>query len=104
MMEKIVGKTKYNEQVVLTINEKDYEVEVIKIDDGEKKAKKDKKEKTPEGIGNYKNTFPKNSIEMRGIKKLDADNTTVQLKFSGERLKFVFTTETSYDEVRELIK
>ena len=103
-MERIVGKTKYNEQVTFRIAEEYYEVEVVNLDDDEKKSKKDKKGKVAEGIGNYKKTFSKNSIEMRGVEKLSADSTLVQLKFSGERLKFVFTTETPYDKVRKMIE
>lgn len=61
-----------------------------------------KKEK--ESIGNYKNDFPKGTVEMQGVKKLSDKETSVKLKFAGERLTFSFVTETPYEKVVEILK
>ena len=51
-----------------------------------RKTKKTRKKRR--AIGNYKNDFPKGSVEMQGVKKLSDKETSVKLKFAGERFDF----------------
>lgn len=98
------GKTKIGELVTLLSEEDSYTIEVVSEVDEKKKKKSDKDKKEPVGIGNYKNEFPKSSVEMRGVKKLNDNETSVKLKFAGERLTFSFVTETPYEKVVEILK
>ena len=41
---------------------------------------------------------------MRGIKKFNDNETSVKLKFAGERLTFQFVTGTPYEKVVEILK
>ena len=97
------GKTKVRELVTLLSKPDSYSIEVVneESDNGKKKKEKNKKEK--ESIGNYKNDFPKGSVEMQGVKKLSDKETNVKLKFAGERLTFSFVTETPYEKVVEIL-
>ena len=54
-------------------------------------------------IGNYKNEFAKSSLEMYEVKKHYGE-TSVKIKFAGERFTFSFVTETPYEEVVEILK
>lgn len=96
------GKTKVGELVTLLSNTDSYSIEVVseESESGKKKTEKSKKE----SIGNYKNNFPKGSVEMQGVKKLSDKETSVKLKFAGERLTFSFVTETPYKKVVEILK
>lgn len=98
------GKTKFGELVTLLPEKDSYTIEVVSETDEKKKKKSDKDKKEPVGIGNYKNTFPKSSVEMRGVKKLNDNETSVKLKFAGERLTFSFVTGTPYEKVVEILK
>ena len=103
------GKTKFGELVTLLSEKDSYTIEVVGEVDEKKKKKSDKKKsdegkKEPVGIGNYKNEFPKSSVEMRGVKKLNDNETSVKLKFAGERFTFSFVTGTPYEKVVELLK
>lgn len=98
------GKTKFGELVTLLSEKDSYTIEVVSEADEKKKKKSDKDKKEPVGIGNYKNDFPKSSVEMRGIKKLNDNETSVKLKFAGEQLTFSFVTGTPYEKVVEILK
>lgn len=97
------GKTKVGELVILLSKPDSYSIKVVneESDNGKKKNEKSKKEK--ESIGNYENDFPKGSVEMQGVKKLSDKETSVKLKFAGERLTFSFVTETPYEKVVEIL-
>ena len=111
---KLEGKTKFGELVTLLSEKDSYTIEVVGEVDEKKKKKSDKKKpdkkksdedkKEPVGIGNYKNEFPKSSVEMRGIKKLNDNETSVKLKFAEERFTFSFVTRTPYEKVVEILK
>jgi hypothetical protein len=101
---KLEGKTKIGELVTLLSEKDSYTIEVVSEADEKKKKKSDKDKKEPEGIGNYKKEFPKSSVEMRGIKKINDNETSVKLKFAGERLTFQFVTGTPYEKVVEILK
>jgi hypothetical protein len=103
MME-LKGKTKFGELVTLLSEKDSYIIEVVSEADEKKKKKSDKDKKEPVGIGNYKNEFPKSSVEMRGVKKLNDNETSVKLKFAGERLTLSFVTGTPYKKVVEILK
>lgn len=98
------GKTKIGELVTLLSEKDSYTIEVVSEVDEKKKKKSDKDKKEPVGIGNYKNEFPKSSVEMRGIKKLNDNETSVKLKFAEERYTFSFVTRTPYEKVVEILK
>ena len=97
------GKTKVGELVILLSKPDSYSIKVVneESDNGKKKNEKSKKEK--ESIGNYENDFPKGSVEMQEVKKLSDKETSVKLKFAGERLTFSFVTETPYEKVVEIL-
>ena len=98
------GKTKNGERVTLLLSKVSYTIGVVASEEnenGKKKNEKSKKEK--ESISNYKNDFPKGSVEMQGVKKLSDKETSVKLKFAGERLTFSFVTETPYENVVEIL-
>ena len=101
---KLKGKTKIGELVTLLSEKNSYIIEVVSEADEKKKKKSDKDKKEPVGIGNYKNEFPKNSVEMRGVKKLNDNETSVKLKFAEERFTFSFVTRTPYEKVVEILK
>lgn len=103
------GKAKNGELVTLLSEKDSYTIEVVGEVDEKKKKKSDKKKsdeekKEPVGIGDYKNEFPKSSVEMRGVKKINDNETSVKLKFAGERLTFSFVTGTPYEKVVEILK
>lgn len=98
------GKTKIGELVTLLSEMDSYTIEVVSEVDEKKKKKSDKDKKEPVGIGNYKNEFPKSSVEMRGVKKLNDNETSVKLKFAEERFTFSFVTRTPYEKVVEILK
>lgn len=98
------GKTKIGELVTLLSEKDSYTIEVVSEADEKKKKKSDKDKKEPVGIGNYKNEFPKSSVEMRGVKKLNDNETSVKLKFAEERFTFSFVTRTPYEKVVEILK
>lgn len=100
---KLEGKTKIGELVTLLSEKDSYTIEVVSEVDEKKKKKSDKDKKEPVGIGNYKNKFPKSSVEMRGIKKLNDNETSVKLKFAEERFTFSFVTRTPYERVVEIL-
>ena len=100
---KLEGKTKIGELVTLLSGKDSYIIEVVSEADEKKKKKSDKDKKELVGIGNYKNEFPKSSVEMQGVKKLSDKETSVKLKFAGERLTFSFVTETPYEKVVEIL-
>ena len=100
---KLEGKTKNGELVTLLLEKDSYIIEVVSEADEKKKKKSDKDKKEPVGIGNYKNEFPKSSVEMQGVKKLNDDETSVKLKFAGERYTFSFVTRTPYQKVVEIL-
>lgn len=100
---KLKGKTKIGELVTLLSEKDSYTIEVVSEVDEKKKKKSDKDKKEPVGIGNYKNEFPKSSVEMRGIKKLNDNETSVKLKFAEERFTFSFVTRTPYERVVEIL-
>ena len=97
------GKTKVGELVTLLSEKDSYTIEVVSEADEKKKKKTDKDKKEPVGIGNYKNEFPKSSVEMRGVKKLNDNETSVKLKFAEERFTFSFVTRTPYEKVVEIL-
>jgi hypothetical protein len=97
------GKTKVGELVTLLSEKDSYTIEVVSEADEKKKKKADKDKKEPVGIGNYKNEFPKSSVEMRGVKKLNDNETSVKLKFAEERFTFSFVTRTPYEKVVEIL-
>lgn len=97
------GKTKIGELVTLLSEKGSYIIEVVSEADEKKKKKSDKDKKEPVGIGNYKNEFPKSSVEMQGIKKLNDNETSVKLKFAEERFTFSFVTKTPYERVVEIL-
>lgn len=96
------GKTREGELVTLLSGKDSYTIEVVASED-EKSKKKSDKAKEPVRIGNYKNEFPKKSLEMYEIKKHDTE-TSVKVKFAGERFTFSFVTETPYEEVRAMLE
>ena len=98
------GKTKIGELVTLLSEKDSYTIEVVSEADEKKKKKSDKDKKEPVGIGNYKNEFPKSSVEMRGVKKLNDNETSVKLKFAEERFTFSFVTGIPYEKVVEILK
>ena len=100
---KLKGKTKFGELIALLSEKDSYTIEVVSEADEKKKKKSDKDKKEPVGIGNYKNEFPKSSVEMRGVKKLNDNETSVKLKFAGERFAFSFVTKTPYEKVVEML-
>lgn len=100
---KLKGKTKFGELIALLSEKDSYTIEVVSEADEKKKKKSDKDKKEPVGIGNYKNEFPKSSVEMRGVKKLNDNETSVKLKFAGERFTFSFVTKTPYKKVVEML-
>ena len=100
---KLEGKTKIGELVTLLSEKDSYTIEVVSEADEKKKKKADKDKKEPVGIGNYKNEFPKSSVEMRGVKKLNDNETSVKLKFAEERFTFSFVTRTPYEKVVEIL-
>lgn len=57
------GKTKFGELVTLLSEKDSYTIEVVSEADEKKKKKSDKDKKEPVGIGNYKNEFPKSSVD-----------------------------------------
>ena len=96
------GKTRDGELVTLLSGKDSYTIEVVASED-EKGKKKSDKAKEPVRIGNYKNEFPKKSLEMYEIKKHDGE-TGVKIKFAGERFTFSFVTETPYEKVVEMLE
>lgn len=96
------GKTREGELVTLLSGKDSYTIEVVASED-EKGKKKSDKAKEPVRIGNYKNDFPKKSVEMYEIKKHDSE-TGVKIKFAGERFTFSFVTETPYEQVVALLE
>lgn len=96
------GKTREGELVTLLSGKDSYTIEVVASEDDKSKKKSDKG-KEPVRIGNYKNEFPKKSLEMYEIKKHDTE-TSVKIKFAGERFTFSFVTETPYEEVRAMLE
>lgn len=95
------GKTREGELVTLLSGKDSYTIEVVASEDDKSKKKSDKKE--PVRIGNYKNDFAKSSLEMYEVKKHDTE-TSVKIKFAGERFTFSFVTETPYEKVVEILK
>ena len=89
------GKTREGELVTLLSGKDSYTIEVVASED-EKGKKKSDKAKEPVRIGNYKNDFPKKSVEMY--------ETSVKIKFAGERFTFSFITETPYEKVVEMLE
>jgi|GEM_PF-2295309 hypothetical protein len=96
------GKTREGELVTLLSGKDSYTIEVVASEDDKSKKKSDKA-KEPVRIGNYKNEFPKKSLEMYEIKKHDGE-TGVKIKFAGERFTFSFVTETPYEKVVEMLE
>ena len=96
------GKTREGELVTLLSGKDSYTIEVVASED-EKSKKKSDKAKEPVRIGNYKNEFPKKSLEMYEIKKHDKE-TSVKIKFAEERFTFSFVTETPYEKVVALLE
>lgn len=96
------GKTREGELVTLLSGKDSYTIEVVASED-EKSKKKSDKAKEPVRIGNYKNEFPKKSLEMYEVKKHDSE-TSVKIKFAGERFAFSFVTEIPYEEVVEMLE
>ena len=96
------GKTRKGELVTLLSGKDSYTIEVVASED-EKGKKKSDKTKEPVRIGNYKNEFAKNSLEMYEVKKHDGE-TSVKIKFAGERFTFSFVTEIPYEEVVEMLE
>ena len=96
------GKTREGELVTLLSGKDSYTIEVVASED-EKSKKKSDKAKEPVRIGNYKNEFPKKSLEMYEVMKHDTE-TSVKIKFAGERFTFSFVTETPYEKVLEMLK
>ena len=96
------GKTRDGELVTLLSGKDSYTIEVVASEDDKSKKKSDKA-KEPVRIGNYKNEFPKKSLEMYEIKKHDGE-TGVKIKFAGERFTFSFVTETPYEKVVEMLE
>lgn len=96
------GKTREGELVTLLSGKDSYTIEVVASEDDKSKKKSDKA-KEPVRIGNYKNEFPKKSLEMYEIKKHDGE-TGVKIKFAGERFTFSFVTETPYENVVEMLE
>lgn len=96
------GKTREGELVTFLSEKDSYTIEVVASDD-EKSKKKSDKAKEPVRIGNYKNEFPKKSLEMYEVKKHDTE-TSVKFKFAGERFTFSFVTETPYEKVVEMLE
>lgn len=96
------GKTRDGELVTLLSGKDSYTIEVVASEDDKSKKKSDKA-KEPVRIGNYKNEFPKSSLEMYGVKKHNGE-TSVKVKFAGERFTFSFVTETPYEKVVEMLE
>ena len=96
------GKTREGELVTFLLEEDSYTIEVVASED-EKSKKKSDKAKEPVRIGNYKNEFTKSSLEMYEVKKHDGE-TSVKIKFAGERFTFSFVTETPYEKVVEMLE
>lgn len=97
------GKTRGGDLVTFISGKDSYAIEVVSSEDEGKNKKKSDKAKEPVRIGNYKNEFPKNSLEMYGVKKYDGE-TSVEIKFAGERFTFSFVTETPYEKVLEMLE
>lgn len=97
------GKNREGELVTLLSGKDNYTIEVVASEDDGKSKKKSDKAKEPVRIGNYKNEYPKSSLEMYEVKKHDTE-TSVKIKFAGERFTFSFVTETPYEEVVEILK
>ena len=96
------GKTREGELVTFLSGKDSYTIEVVASED-EKGKKKSDKAKEPVRIGNYKNEFAKSSLEMYEVKKHDTE-TSVKIKFAGERFTFSFVTETPYEKVVEMLE
>lgn len=96
------GKTREGELVTLLSGKDSYTIEVVASEDDKSKKKSDKA-KEPVRIGNYKNEFPKKSLEMYEVKKHDGE-TGIKIKFAGERFTFSFVTETPYEKVVEMLE
>lgn len=96
------GKTREGELVTLLSGKDSYTIEVVASED-EKSKKKSDKAKEPVRIGNYKNEFAKSLLEMYEVKKHGGE-TSVKIKFAGERFTFSFVTETPYEKVVEILK
>lgn len=96
------GKTRDGDLVTFLSGKDSYAIEVVASED-EKGKKKSDKAKEPVRIGNYKNEYPKSSLEMYEVKKHDTE-TSVKIKFAGERFTFSFVTETPYEKVVEMLE
>ena len=96
------GKTRDGDLVTFLSGKDSYAIEVVASED-EKSKKKSDKAKEPVRIGNYKNEFAKSSLEMYEVKKHDGE-TSVKIKFAGERFTFSFVTEIPYEEVVEMLE
>ena len=96
------GKTRDGDLVTFLSGKDSYAIEVVASED-EKGKKKSDKAKEPVRIGNYKNEYPKSSLEMYEVKKHDGE-TSVKIKFAGERFTFSFVTETPYEKVVEMLE
>jgi len=96
------GKTRDGDLVTFLSGKDSYAIEVVASED-EKSKKKSDKAKEPVRIGNYKNEFAKSSLEMYEVKKHDSE-TSVKIKFAGERFTFSFVTETPYEKVVEMLE
>lgn len=96
------GKTRDGDLITFLSGKDSYAIEVVASED-EKSKKKSDKAKEPVRIGNYKNDFAKSSLEMYEIKKHDSE-TSVKIKFAGERFTFSFVTEIPYEEVVEMLE
>ena len=97
------GKTRDGDLVTFLSGKDSYAIEVVASEDEGKSKKKSDKAKEPVRIGNYKNEFAKSSLEMYEVKKHDGE-TSVKVKFAGERFTFSFVTETPYEKVVEILK
>lgn len=97
------GKNREGELVTLLLGKDSYTIEVVASDDEGKSKKKSDKAKEPVRIGNYKNEYPKKALEMYEVKKHDTE-TSVKLKFAGERFTFSFVTEIPYEKVVEMLE
>lgn len=97
------GKTRDGELVTFLSGKDSYAIEVVASEDDGKSKKKSDKAKEPVRIGNYKNEFAKSSLEMYEVKKHDGE-TSVKIKFAGERFTFSFVTEIPYEKVVEMLE